>query len=86
VTLINIVLDLLSDLSEHSVYDLHKEACIRYGKHVSESNIGARCRDLRKVQYGQHDIKSRVDRNGVCYYRLKSKSITGAEAERILQA
>jgi hypothetical protein len=85
--LVSVVLDLLSDGAEHSVYDLHREACLAYGKHVSEGNIGARCRDLRKVKYGAHTIKSRLDKNGVCFYQLiKSQVITAEEAERVLMA
>ena len=84
--LVDIVLNLLSDGAEHSVYDLHREACAAYGKHVSESNIGARCRDLRKVEYGSHNVRSHLDKHGVCFYQLLDYALTAETCEKILMA
>lgn len=73
---LNAVREIMADGKWRSLRELHMDIMTRHNKHVSESGISARIRDLRKLKFGGFEVTSRR-RNGkesLWEYRLDVNS------------
>ena len=64
------VWEALQDGKWHTLPELRLTCETRSGKRYREQSISARLRDLRKPQFGGHDIRRRRITSGLYEYRL----------------
>ena len=63
-SLCDVVLDLMRDKGWWTIWGLQRAIESREGKHYMETTLSSRVRDLRKVEYGSHEIESRPRTEG----------------------